>query len=292
MLNNTSFLKSVFNGIGQIMLQENSFTGFFFLLALCVANWQYGLALLLATTTATIFAFFLTEKKPAVESGLYGFSAALVGVALIVLFKSTFLTWLFIVLGALLAAFLQHFAMKRSISIFTLPFIVVTWLCFVILSKGFLVPSSDLHPLQLNLPVGQWMEIVLNGIGQVIFQGGLIGGALFLIGLVFSNLNSALLAVTSALMGGVIAIFMHFPIDDIKMGLFGFNVVLTAIALQPKVKSDWMWLVLGLGLTLLLHFYFYQSQLLSFLGGYFTLPFVLATMTMIFLKKRWYDKKN
>ncbi|MCC6448025.1 MAG: urea transporter, partial [Chitinophagaceae bacterium] len=53
------FLKSVFTGIGQIMLQENGFTGVLFLVGLLYADFSFGVAAFVSSMLGTIVAHFL-----------------------------------------------------------------------------------------------------------------------------------------------------------------------------------------------------------------------------------------
>ncbi len=52
---------------------------------------------------------FLKYETADINKGLYGFNAALVGVALILLCKPTVIVWGYIVLGSILSTLVQHF---------------------------------------------------------------------------------------------------------------------------------------------------------------------------------------
>lgn len=122
----TSFIKVILKGVGQIMLQENWITGLLFLIGIFYGSLAMGLGALLATLCGTGIAYLLRYDKAEIRQGLYGFSAALVGVAVMLFLKSEFWAWVVVVIGAVVAAMLQHFFIKRKFPAFTLPFVVVT----------------------------------------------------------------------------------------------------------------------------------------------------------------------
>ena len=113
--------------MGQIMLQENAVTGLLFLIGLFYGSISMGIAAILSVCCGTITARILGYDKTEIEKGLYGFSAALVGVALILYFEPAFIVWLSIIIGSILATIIQHLFIIKKIPVFTLPFVLVTW---------------------------------------------------------------------------------------------------------------------------------------------------------------------
>ncbi|MBO9640503.1 MAG: urea transporter, partial [Siphonobacter aquaeclarae] len=148
------FLTAVLNGIGQIMLQENAWTGLLFLIGIFYGDVQMGLAALAGTVTGTLTARLLGYDDKEIRMGLYGFSPALVGVALTFLFAANGIVWVLVIAGAAMAAVLQHFFIVRKIPVFTFPFIVVTWALVFLLHKftGYPPSSSLLAPADLSDP--------------------------------------------------------------------------------------------------------------------------------------------
>ena len=114
-------------GLGQIMLQENAATGLLFLIGIAWASPVMALAAWLAVCCGTATAILLKYDRAEIEQGLYGFSAALVGVALVLFRGIGPLVWLAIVAGSVGAAIVQRFFIARKIPVFTLPFVLVTW---------------------------------------------------------------------------------------------------------------------------------------------------------------------
>ena len=103
------FIMILLRGLGQIMLQENAATGVLFLIGIFYGSPTMGFAAILSVCCGTLTAKFLGYDKSEIEKGLYGFSAALVGVALTLYFEAVFIIWLAIILGSIAATVLQHF---------------------------------------------------------------------------------------------------------------------------------------------------------------------------------------
>lgn len=120
--------------MGQIMLQENQMTGFLILIGIFYGSFTMGLATVLATICGTATAFLLKYEKSEIDKGLYGFSAALVGVAILLFFKPVLLSWLLIILGSSLATIIQHFFYKKKNTCFYASF------CFGYLGNALFCP--------------------------------------------------------------------------------------------------------------------------------------------------------
>lgn len=172
-----SFTSIILKGLGQIMLQENPVTGLLFLFGIFYGSFVMGVAALLATICGTATAFLLKYEKSDIDKGLYSFSPALVGVAVVLFLKPVFISWIFIVIGSAFAAFLQHFFIERKIPVFTLPFVLVTWLILLFVNNYFtgLIPE----PVVATTSTTDHFTFGFKGFGQVIFQDSLLSGLLF-----------------------------------------------------------------------------------------------------------------
>ncbi|MDY0083673.1 MAG: urea transporter [Ignavibacteriaceae bacterium] len=108
------FTDQILKGISQIMLQENRWTGLLFITGLLIGSWQYAVAAILAAAAGTIAAKLFKYNQQEIDAGLYGFSPALVGVALLFLFEDIFLIWMLVIIGGVLAAMIQHFFIVKK----------------------------------------------------------------------------------------------------------------------------------------------------------------------------------
>ncbi|MDD3738791.1 MAG: urea transporter [Lentimicrobiaceae bacterium] len=283
--NNTLFAKSVsiitvtLKGFGQIMLQENRITGLLFLIGIFYGSPVMGLSALLSVICGTSTAYLLKYDKTEINKGLYGFSAALVGVAVMLFLKPVFWSWIIVVVGSVLAAMLQHFFIKRNFPAFTFPFVVVTWVILLICRNFYTeilaVPMPTIAHISDSFSDG------FRGFGQVIFQNKLVSGILFFLAVFISSPIAALYGLAGAIVSDIIAFGFAAPIDDINLGLYGFNAVLCAIVFAGNQVRDGIWVLLSVVLSLcisILMMKFHLTQL--------TFPFVLATWITLFIKNK------
>lgn len=272
-------------GLGQIMLQENSVTGFLFLVGIFYGSLTMGIAALLATICGTATAFLLKYDKAEINKGLYGFSAALVGVAIMLFLKPVFISWIILIIGSALATVIQHFFMKRKIPVFTLPFVLATWLilfftnnyCTDLLSDASITTASSIN----------YFTVGFNGYGQVIFQDNLISGVLFFIAVFISSPISVLYGFIGAVLSAFIAFSISAPVADISIGLFSFNAVLCAIVFAGHQIKDSIWALIAILLSLVI-----SLLMLKFNFTQLTFPFVLASCITLFVKKKYDNNRQ
>lgn len=276
-------IDTVLKGLGQIMLQENSTTGLLFLIGIFLGNIHCGIGAAVSVSVGTLTAKLLKYNKEEIEAGLYGFSAALVGVALTFLFQSSILLWVLLIVASALAAIIQHFFIKRNIPVFTLPFILLTWVLYfgiqhltnigpaVNVENEFLVAQNDLFTST-------------NGFAEVIFQGTPMSGVIFFIGVFICSPAAALYGMAASSFSAEISNLFGGSMDQIHMGLFSFNAVLTAIVFAGTKKVDGLWVLIGVIITAVINNFLVQSNILSAFGGVLTFPFVAASWCTLFLK--------
>lgn len=185
-----SFASAALKGLGQIMLQANPYAGFIILLGIGYGSLEMALAALLATTCGTATAYILGYDKKETSEGLYGFSASLVGVAMVLFLNTGILSWLLIIIGSAIAAIVQHFFIKKKIAVFTFPFVLVTWLIILIFSFYFTAILRAPTPAMLGTM--EDFTVGFRGVGQVIFQDNWISGLLFFIAVFISSPVAAL----------------------------------------------------------------------------------------------------
>lgn len=275
---------SILKGISQIMLQENVWTGFLFLVGIFYGSVQMGLAVLLATFIGTLTAVLLEYDREHIRKGLYGFNPALIGVAMILFFKANWLIWLLIILLSVVATLVQRFFMQKKITAFTLPFVLITWLAIILFryfNESYFLPVSDIF-----IPKNEFWLFPLKGYGQVIFQGNLFPGILFFLAVLLSASRAAWLALAMAFLGGLSALLFHFPEAMVGFGLFSFNAVLCTLVFPDNIRQNLVWIILSVSLSLILSFLFVHYELPQL-----TFPFVAASMCTLFIKKSFSKTK-
>lgn len=284
-----SFLKAVLRGVGQIMLQENAWTGLLFLIGLWIGNWRYALAALLATLVATLCSKLLKFDRLLIEKGIYGFNAALVGVALIFLFEDSLLVWLLIlIIGGIFTPLLHHGFILKKKTVFTFPFILITWISFWIIHNFTAIEVSRIVSSPQSFMETGFLRYlaVIGGYGQVIFQEKIIVGFIFLLGVYLQSPKAAIYGLVASTLGLLVALLTGQTEEMIFLGLFGFNAVLTAIVFSVSESGNRTWAIIGVMLTLIIHIILVRTDWLNPVGGTLTFPFVLATWICLWLKKK------
>ncbi|MEJ5106324.1 urea transporter [Chryseobacterium sp. MYb328] len=279
------FLDNVLKGIGQIMLQENRWTGLLFLIGIFMGSWQCGVAVLLSTAAGTFTAMKLKYNQSEINAGLYGFSAALVGVALAFLFETTILIWILILLGGALAAVIQNFFIQKKIPVFTFPFIIITWILVFALHHFTHIPPSAMLSAEVIPSKYDDFLTCTNGFGEVIFQGGVLSGMIFFLAVFISSPIAALYGLAASILGAGLSQLNGEPIKEIHMGLFGFNAVLSAIVFAGVKKRDGLWVLIAVFLTIVIDDLLIDNHCLDVVGGVFTFPFVVGTWITLLIQK-------
>lgn len=281
----SSFTNRLFKGFGQIMLQENAVTGMVFLAGICFGSVSMGVAALLAAITGTLTAIVLKFPSENINKGLYGFSAALTGVAFVLFFNPGVMLWMMVVVGAVLSACIQHFFIRQNIPVFTLPFVMVTWFLVFVLHSFF--PASEVAPSAAEASSLNYFIFPVKGFGQVIFQNNIISGLLFILAVAICSPVAAIYGMAGSLLSGLIALYLFdVPQGAVADGLFSFNAVLCAIAFSGKQFKNILQAAVAVLLSLVISIKMSEYNLLQL-----TFPFVAATVLVISLQKIIFTKK-
>lgn len=275
----------ILKGIGQIMLQDNRLTGLFFLCGLFLGSIECGFAAILASFTGSLTAIILKFGRKEIDAGMYGFSAALVGVALTFLFKAEWLIWALILIGSISASLIQHAFIKIKFPAYTFPFILVTWIIVFFLQQFTHIPPSELFLAKIDPEPYSYLFTGIDGFGQVIFQAGIYSGAIFFLGVFVSSPAAALYGLAASLIGAFLSQLNGQPLDNIYLGLFGFNAVLSAIVFSGFRKKDGCWVLIATLLTVWINIFLVRYHLLDRFGGVFTFPFVAGTWATLLIQK-------
>ncbi|OLT30813.1 urea transporter [Actinomadura sp. CNU-125] len=229
-------------GVAQVDFQSNYWTGLIFIIALFVGGWEFGVFGLLGTITGTVTASLLGVDRDRITLGLEGFCGTLVGVGLVLYLGVNWMT-VALVIGSAVATSILTAAMRTvldpyDLPTFTAPFCVVT-LVMVIGAPSFdrvwadhrnTAPPSATDPGTAMSWHDFWQGF-FNGVGQVFFQDDWYVGLIFLIGLAVASRLVAAAAAVSSLIGLLVGWWLGAQAADLGAGLYGYNAVLTGIAL-------------------------------------------------------------
>lgn len=247
------FVDRNLRGIGQVMFQDNPLSGLLFFIAI---GWgshaggvpQVAIGGLVAVLAATLTAQWLRVDEAALDAGLYGFNAYLVGLSLATFMISTPQLWVYVVFGGAISVVvtlaLTNVLKTWSVSALTAPFVLTAWLlllgtnAFARLDASTLPPVGTIasivpiDPEAANpLHVIDFVQGIFTSITQVFLKGHGPAGLLLLAGLAVNSVSAAVFAVVGALTAVATAHAFGAESDLVTAGLIGFNPVLTAIAL-------------------------------------------------------------
>ncbi|HTN68790.1 MAG TPA: urea transporter [Dysgonamonadaceae bacterium] len=270
-------MQKYLRGIGQVMFQNNIYSGILFLGGIFYNSWQLGLAALFGTIISTTTARILKYPKEDTQNGLYGFNGTLTGIAVLCFFEINAATILAIIIGAALSTFIMHY-LKKITPPFTAPFVIATW--FVIYSLLFVFKFPLLSSSELTGNVINILSASSNSLGQVMFQKNVITGLFFLLAIFINNKMMAVYAVYAAVLGSLTGLLFLAPISVVNEGLMGYNAILCAIALTGKRWKDFLWITIAIILSTLLNIGLAMTGIITL-----TAPFVVTTWVVLKMMK-------
>lgn len=296
------FPRTCLRGLGQVMFQDNMWTGLLFLIGIFWGAYEegqgvvaWGLVVGLLVSTLTGYILQLPDKNGA--NGLWGFNGCLVGAAFPTFMGNTPAMWVALILCAAFSTWLRvgmdNVFDRWKMSSFTFPFVLSTWF-FLLASRLFSgMPPEYMGSPELpvgdggllNMDFGNLVIYWLKGISQVFLINSWVTGIFFLAALAVSNWKAALWAAIASAVALLVVILWHGPAKDIADGLYGFSAVLTGIALGATFCNNkwytWIWAILGIVITV-----FVQAAMNAFFSpmGLPTLtgPFCIATWMFLF----------
>jgi urea transporter len=259
-------IDALLRGVGQVMLQNNPVTGLLFLVGIFINSSKSGLTALLGLVVATLAAYLLGVDRKLIRNGLFGFNGVLSGIAL-----SVFLQWdwhvaVYIILAAIVSTIvmrgLANLLGSWDLVPLTAPFVLTAWLLlFALYQFGQLHPTKlislmPVHPgatirtdLQeaaggggaVGLTAANLANALFRGVGQVFLQDNLWSGVVFGIAILVSSRVCFGFAMLGSALGGLTALLLGGDGVSLYHGLYGFNAVLTVIALggQFLVLNWW-----------------------------------------------------
>ena len=269
----SNILASILRGVGQVMLQENSYSGLIMLVAIAFNSPYLAVLALGATIVATLFAWLMKYSPADIERGLYGYNATLVGIACGVFLQPSLWALILCLLLVILSTYVTHISMRQSyLPTLTAPFVLITWaLLFFVkhFEPSLLLPAVD-HPHELDSGIISTLGI---GMGQIMFQENAITGYLFLLALLVHSRRAFVYALLASLFTLLLMLGNMFDPMSLKLGLYEYNAVLVAIALSSGRGFQILPLLAGL--------------LLATIFQYLGMKWGISTLTGLFVLAVW-----
>jgi urea transporter len=303
---------TLLRGTGQVMFQNNPLTGLVFLAGIFVNSGKLGGLGILGLAASTLTAYLLGADRALIRNGLFGFNGILVGIGLAFFLNYNGLLIGYIILGGALSTVammgLANLFSVWDMPALTGPFVLTAWLLLfaVLLFANLrptpliapaapdvrLLPPTDLREAltgagAVGLTPVNMTNALFRGIGEVMFQDKLATGVIFLFAIFINSRISALFAFLGSALGALTAWTVGASGIAIFHGLYGFNSVLTAIALGGLFYVlTWRSAVYALIAAIITALVFAAISLfLSPIGmPALTAPFVLVTWIFLLAK--------
>ena len=288
-------VRTILRGIGQVFFQENAWTGGCFALGIAISSPLMALGAVVGAAIGAATARVLKFDEKELTAGIYGFNSTLVGIATLFFFRPGVMSSFLLVGGCVVATLLTWLARKYvPFPTYTAPFIVTTWVLFL------LGKALSVSPVELGGPLegAGMVQAVAHGVSQVMFQASLWTGLLFLVGIALSNWEHAVWVLLGSIVGMLVGSYHATAaarvldpeslverglLENVALGLYGYNATLAAVALFLWRRSL-IPPLLGMLLAVLL------TDLIPMLGlPALTAPFVLVTWLV--LAFGWLDEK-
>lgn len=297
------YAKIVLNNIAQVLLLQNPWTGLFILIGLFLGSWKVGLIALIASIIALLLAKQTNYSEAEITAGLAGFNPVLTGIALTIFLTSEWYSWVFVIIAILITMPIGS-AVREFLKPFGVPMLTIP---YVFISSSVLLTSFQFQHVDADIDIlpNTVKEIVfsehnvhfisafLSGFSEIFLLDNVMAGILILKGIFIASRKAGLLSIGANLLGLGIDLMFGANHDQINAGLFGYNVVLTVLALGVAFETRinrYISIALGILLTIMLHAGL-TTLLTPFGLPVFTLPFIIATWIMLFAGTRMQEQQ-
>ncbi|MCE4995134.1 urea transporter [Staphylococcus xylosus] len=287
-------VRIILKNIAQVLLLDNAWTGLFILLGLFVGNWKVGIMALAASIIALLLAKRTNYSQEEINTGLAGFNPVLTAIALTLFlvpeWYSILIAFIAIVITMPIGSAFREFFKPFGVPMLTMPYVFVSWI-ILLMSFQFKFVNADVNILPDTVQEIQFsghsihfINAFLSGFSEIFLLKSIVAGLLILIGIFIASRKAGLFAIVANLIGFTAVLVLGANHDQINDGLFGYNVILTVLALGVAFRTRiqrYVSIVLGILLTVVLHAG--MTTLLTPFGlPVFTLPFIIATWIMLF----------
>ncbi|WP_414544841.1 urea transporter [Nostoc sp. CCY0012] len=294
------FVNTILRGIGQVIFVNNPLSGLLILVAILLQSPWMALMALLGVIASTLTAIALKINPDVIRNGIFGFQGTLVGLAL-----ATFGSlangngawnplWAIavIILAALTTVLMNTFGgwftTHFKVSILGIPFHIVTQ---VFLYLVLLIPQPYFHwgfgIFSVSASASKtldWLKILASfpiSFSQVFFVSNQNLAILVFLAVALCTPIGAGVGLLGCLTSAIAALVMGIDPEKIYTGFWGFNSVLTAIAIGGMFYAPNFRSILIAGFSVLICTLCTQllSLLFSPLGiPFLALPFCLVTI--------------
>lgn len=218
------------------------------LVAITVASYSLGVVAFLSAMIGTLIGKTGGAQAESVNQGLFGYNSVLTGMALFLFLRGDD-RWIIALFGAAVAALftaaMMHLMRQAGVPILTFPFIALTW--FLLMTTYRLITfklSPELVPQSLanwKLDISgeeHWLDGAVNGIGQIFFLDHTLSGILLVVAIFWAGWRFGFYAIIGNAAALLTAYWLGGEHHLIFLGLYGYNAILTIIAVSIVFKEN------------------------------------------------------
>lgn len=235
-------------GISQVVLTDNVVSGLIFLIAITVSDYRLGIVALASAIIGTLIGYIGGADRTIVDKGLFGFNSVLIGLAVFIFFTGT-VRWGIALVGAafvaIFTAAMMEFLKNLQIPVLTSPYVIMTW---ILLLASYNLKIFHLTPQLVPQYLAHWsissggtlniIDGLIDGIGQVFFESYRLSAILIIVGIFWADRKLGIYAVLGTVIGWLTAYSLQPSYALINLGLYGYNAVLTMIAVAGTFDAD------------------------------------------------------
>lgn len=288
------YVNIFFKNIAQVVFMNNQWSGLFILIGLFVAKWEIGLAAMIGSVLALFLAPYFNYSEEEVKDGLAGYNSVLTAIGLALFLQSSVIAWIVLILAVILTlpvgAAMRELLKPFGVPMLTFPFVLMTWLILAMTTQfSKLKVNVDILPQQVKHPDIShdhisWLSGITTNFSEIFLVTSVIGSILIIIGIFIGSVKGGIFAILSSILAVVFIVSLGGDYPSITNGLYGYNSILTGIALGATFKTKlntYVAVVTGLLLTVVMHGA--VATLLAPVGlPVFTAPFIFATWIVMF----------
>lgn len=271
----SELLLPLLRGYGQILFQPSVATGAVFALTILIVAPEAFVVSLACAVAAACFGWWLVRPEPGFYDGSAIFNAVLTGLALGSLLEFSLMLPLVALCAGVVTVVVQAWLLRKlSLPVFTLPFIVTTWLALLVCTE-----LLGLHGVS-SLPVeGSAFEVPGVNAAQVLFATEQWVGAAVILGVLAYSRSAALWVFIAAVASCLLSLMLNLPEPLLAQGLLGYNALILASALHARSIGP-ISMLAGIMVSVLLSY-----GLLELGVTILSLPFVLSAWLVISIDK-------
>ncbi|WP_229292865.1 urea transporter [Staphylococcus ratti] len=281
--------------ISQVVLLENVWTGLLILIALWIGDWKVGLAAMIGSTLSLLTAPWFGYTKREIHAGLAGFNSVLVAIALTLFMVMTWQTFIVCLIATIVvmpvAKAIQTVLKRFEIPELTTPFVIMSWIVLLmkpqfefLKSTIKVLPLKNVVTIDLTEPVHP-IAAFFNSMSQIFLVENVLSGILIIVAFFVASRRVGFFVIIANLLSLLFVYTLGSDITSLNHGLFGYNLILSIIAISVTFKklthlNRYLMFLLVVILTPMVY-----GATTTFLEPFgipiLTLPFILVTWLLL-----------